>query len=565
MRTPVVLALLSLFVFAVACSLGGPATASEPVNASQALDPSTEPLPVRLTADVGRAVSATIPVDGGTLEAADANGTRFTLRVPSGALAEPTTITMTPVLSMDGIPFGEGSPMAVQLEPAGLRFYDFVTLTIEPADDIPLEQQVPIGTQGEENHLFMPLAAIGDGVLRLHLLHFSSAGATKGFLADTEPWKERLGGDVEARLSSLVARELLFYEQRGEPVPESFWDWVKRTWRDLVLRPRLDAAGQSCAAGRLAIETTLSFQRLAEFMGWAEDAQQMLGEAWALAPTVARTCVREEYELCRDEHIVQRMLPLITGLERMQQLAGLEAEMDSVLAEAVELARKCLGFELEMESRAEGLFPSSVGSLRFVSAREGQVPVVLVASEPGSGFELRGASRLDNVEFATEVTTRCTVVDHPGGVEFKVLALAWETLPPDAAHPYGSIRGIRLAYEPGVSSESITVICPLAAPVTSPAALWSAAHMQVRVGSLSPLDPSVSLPTTPDPALLPGLGMFGAGVPLGESGASAVWGSAYVLEAWVVHGGEQFATTEWAYSTGQVSETGSATLHHQPQ
>ena len=83
-------------------------------------------------------------------------------------------------------------------------------------------------------------------------------------------------------------------------------------------------------------------------MGLPEDS---VAEMLDLMPTMARVCLKEEYEFCRDEHIVHRIVPSILGVERKRQLLGIvSAEMDQVMAEAEDLAAKCLRFELEFKS-----------------------------------------------------------------------------------------------------------------------------------------------------------------------------------------------------------------------
>jgi hypothetical protein len=81
-------------------------------------------------------------------------------------------------------------------------------------------------------------------------------------LADTEPWRERLGGEVEARLNSLVVAELLrerdaLLNYQDASAPPGFWDEIMQTWRQQVLEPRLEAEKNSCAAGRLVMEMLL--------------------------------------------------------------------------------------------------------------------------------------------------------------------------------------------------------------------------------------------------------------------------------------------------------------------
>ena len=88
---------------------------------------------------------------------------------------------------------------------------------------------------------------------------------TKGFQADIEPVRARIAGDVESRLTGIFANELA-YERRmiesNAPADKhvdmaKLIQWYVKTFYEEVLKPRLDAAGDSCAAGQLAIQTML--------------------------------------------------------------------------------------------------------------------------------------------------------------------------------------------------------------------------------------------------------------------------------------------------------------------
>jgi hypothetical protein len=159
---------------------------------------------VSLTTDDAHAASAEIPVEGGSLSTTGADGTRFTLEIPAGALLTPTTITMTPIASMDGLPTADGLAAGVEFEPDGLVLYEVATLTIDLAEPIALDQQIPIGVSGQEHDLEMAFSEVQGDSLQLQLLHFSSSGVAKGTLADLEPVRRRLGGTAEARLRSLA-------------------------------------------------------------------------------------------------------------------------------------------------------------------------------------------------------------------------------------------------------------------------------------------------------------------------------------------------------------------------
>lgn len=109
--------------------------------------------------------------------------------------------------------------------------------------------------------VYIPLIDRKSTTVRLKLMHFSSAGVAKGYLADLAPVRKRLGGSADARLQSLVAAELARARQ-AELLGEGKLDIgliesLLEQWKDQVLNPRLAAAGESCAAGQVAEETIL--------------------------------------------------------------------------------------------------------------------------------------------------------------------------------------------------------------------------------------------------------------------------------------------------------------------
>src|SRR5215207_6177500 len=114
-----------------------------------------DPVAVRFVDDVGRAAHTTIGPQGGTLSATAADGTRFELSVPAEALDFSETITMTPVLRAEKLPLSGGLIGAVNLEPAGLTFYEPATLRIIPAALAPGYETIGFAYNGtgEQFHL----------------------------------------------------------------------------------------------------------------------------------------------------------------------------------------------------------------------------------------------------------------------------------------------------------------------------------------------------------------------------------------------------------------------------
>jgi hypothetical protein len=305
----------------------------------------------------------------------------------------------------------------------------------------------------------------------------------------------------------------------------------------------------------------------------------MMQQVWDLLPTVARKCLQEEYELCRDEHVIHRMIPVLLGLERQNQLAGLSGtQMDAVMAEGLDLARKCLHFELRFESSAEGTITGPTGVGTFTSDMEATVPIELEGSLSARDAKFKGSAPLDNTDFEFTASTEgaCTSEEVPGGGTFTLMALNWEATPPDESHPYGTVKDIQLNYAPGWSTEALIAHC---GGITSPLMViptWSTAFMASHMSEISSGAGSPGMPPMPDlssllggnsalPGGAPPPSPGGSGAP-GEGGAS---GPTFEAKGWDVMGDALFAVKEWSQSTtvdsSTLSDEGTMELHHKPQ
>lgn len=141
-----------------------------------------------LTLETAQASSAVMPPSGGKLTAEGSDGTLYTLDIPEGALLVDTEITMTPVSNIADFPFSAGLGGAVKLEPDGLFFYEDAILTIEPAKDIPLENQVFFGSDADSQGLYLAIPVVESAAIQIRLQHFSGAGVGNGVSAE---WPRR--------------------------------------------------------------------------------------------------------------------------------------------------------------------------------------------------------------------------------------------------------------------------------------------------------------------------------------------------------------------------------------
>ncbi len=307
---------------------------------------------VRPELDDAAAVTATFGLDGGEMSVEAADGSVFTLTIPADSLRYSSTITMTPVSAIEGLPFGDDTAFMVDLQPSGLAFDRPAVLSIDPASPIPVDEQVPITYQGTELTIARPVVDAAD--IQVEIDHFSGYGVAKGLLGDVEEARRRLGGSAESRIESELNALLMEDRQRqlaGDDPDPDLWERVRGYFEQYereVLDPRVAAAGNSCAEGRLAVDTYLGFHRTMQLLGFHDD--DSAADAQQIMDAMAGVCIEEEYQMCVEQHIVHRLAPLYLEIARMSDLFdGVGAE---VVAQAEKRVGDCLRFELEVTVNA---------------------------------------------------------------------------------------------------------------------------------------------------------------------------------------------------------------------
>ena len=527
--------------------------------------PPSDPASAAVTLDESKAVEAVVPLEGGVINATGADGTQYALEIPGDALLNETKIRLVPA-TVSGLPFGGEQTYAAQLEPEGLSFNNFVTLTITPPQEIPLNEQLFFGYQGAGKEVIFAPPVVNSKEIKIQILHFSGYGVTKGLLADPESVRERLGGSAERRLQSQAAELLGRERQRqllgvgdtdlstlGAELQALFDQYQKE-----VVDVRVAAAGESCAAGRLALQTVLGLERQKQLLGIADGGIDQFSD---LMDTVARVCIKEEYEMCAQDHIIHRMVPVWLGFERQMQLLGVENSPVSQYAK--EMTQKCLTFDLVFESQATFDAGDGDGYDSFVNAK---VPLHFNPEK----LKIEGSSALINNTFTFKVSG-CSVTSTRGGSTLQVSALVYV---PDNHSPtdtLGYVRDFKLSYFPEKTKEVFSVKCPDEPAYTSPpSGLWSAEYLVLHADELSMEgDPSAAAqpaaPAVPDMAEMMAAAQSGVTLPSFDIPTGAI-GSGFMLENWEIMGGEYFAKKEWTKEDADLGlvEVGTFKLYHRP-
>ncbi|MEX2547456.1 MAG: hypothetical protein WD830_06650 [Chloroflexota bacterium] len=494
---------------------------ANPASPSTIFDPPT-PVDVDVVLDTNNTVEAVIPVEGGSITATGADGTVYTLDIPSDALLVETMIGLTPVASLTGLPFGTQTH-AVQLSPDGLSLFNHAILTITPTEDLPVDEQIVFGYLEMGKDVILAAPVVDSNEIKINVLHFSGNGVTKGLLADIEPERKRLGGDAERRLQNEMAGVLAAERQRqlaGQPGQLDFAaiEAIFRQYEEQVVKPRVDAAGESCAAGQLALQTVLGLERQRQLLGMEGNG---LDQYAGLIDKVGRVCVIEEFELCVEEHIFHRMIAVWLGLERQSQLLGGGAE--GAIREARDLTVKCLTFRLDYESTGK----NDLGGSSYESSVTSEI---ILRYNPDENV-ISGEAELVNTDYDFKFAG-CTVNETTGGGTFSVFELIYVALPGASAEydsgpeVFGHISDFIMNYHPGNSTEHASVSCPNSSTLEMPLPAWTTTFLATHIDEL------------------------------GESGWTAI--------DWEIEGGELFGEKEWSLAKGPISEEGTFELYHTP-
>ena len=253
---------------------------STPASDAPAIDFTTlgKPLDVKVDLDKKQTASGKVSPRGGSISLTATNGSRFVLEVPPNALERETEITMTAVKTLDGAPLDKNTPTAVQLEPSGLFFNEHVTLTVTPAKEIPIKEQVIFGYEKDGKDYHLALVDPKSKDIKIKLIEFSGAGV--GSASDSawaanlqiqaETARTRLTQKIAGLLQAERMRVLLGDESESDETTRQLKSLMEQ-WDDQVIRKSLVSAELDCRFARTAIKDILGAERQRQLLGYDPD------------------------------------------------------------------------------------------------------------------------------------------------------------------------------------------------------------------------------------------------------------------------------------------------------
>lgn len=281
------------------------------------------------TLDDARSATEVMAVAGGVITATSADNSRFTLTIPSGALYTATTISLIPLLAIDGKPLGGSAGAGVKLEPDGLQFALPVTLTIQTATPITATAELPVAFHGDGADFHAYPLARHIAVPTFQLLHFSGVAYLGDGISIPVTPSSPVPADLESQLRQ-EAERLLQNERQAEllgldPDPELMPRLIElmRSYYNMVLRPEMLANRSNCAwAENGGFAKALGFDRQVQLYGLDGDFAAEHAEIWSSLEIALRACWEQKTQPCVNFNDPQLMADL-AQLSRQAQLLGL--------------------------------------------------------------------------------------------------------------------------------------------------------------------------------------------------------------------------------------------------
>jgi hypothetical protein len=161
-------------------------------------------------------VAQVIDGHGGKITATSAAGVQISLTVPKFAILSPTEIRITPITSINNIPWTGSFISGVKLEPEGLRFGSPLELAFTLPDSSSLRKYVPgFACDGGLNTFRLFPLEKADLRLTLSVSHFSSYGVLTGNDADMAASLSVHLSDPGQTLEQQIAAILAAAQARG--------------------------------------------------------------------------------------------------------------------------------------------------------------------------------------------------------------------------------------------------------------------------------------------------------------------------------------------------------------
>lgn len=308
------------------------------------------------------AVSQLVTADaGGTLTATGPDGSAYKLEIPAGALTSDQTVKMTPVASIDGLPFA-GAAAGVDLGPDGLVLVKSARLTITPAHVPPTGRQVTVGWRsgGQDLHL-QPTSHEKGFVFAID--HFSGYEVVNGTPAQVAAQMQRPPISTSEQFQQAIydvtkrAHDALEagHDQESSKILSESLPPILLSYYDNTIKGLLEQAKSDDSVVALALTEALGWARRVELLGLGTDPalKARSDQVSSQLVVIVKNAAGRASDRCiaGDLGQIQRLI----AIERFAQVLGFTT------GDVFDKIGRCLHFELDYDASWKVTQPGANG------------------------------------------------------------------------------------------------------------------------------------------------------------------------------------------------------------
>jgi hypothetical protein len=281
--------------------------------------------------ETDRQSSATIGMEGGSIEATGSDGTQYTLTIPAEALITDTEITITPILDIPDLPMSGGLVGGAHFEPSGLELFRTATLRVALPSALDLGSDALLAGftyDGDGKNLALGIAEAEADALTLPILHFSGGGSGSATPLDLE-------GTFAAGTADAFSAEVLESFDKGD---FTTLDSSVRRWYEQLVKPALQAAVSSDQALERALREYRRWFLVAVVSGYV-DVSDLVSDSQPLAAAALSDAIARANDLCKRQESFAEAEKALTWLLRAERalpesvLAANQLDRDTVRAD----------------------------------------------------------------------------------------------------------------------------------------------------------------------------------------------------------------------------------------
>lgn len=301
---------------------------------SYAFVPQTpNPLTLQLTLDSAHQQSKAIGQAGGTVTATGADGTQFILTIPSNSVFTTTTMSLTPIRAVTGLPGAITFVAGVHFEPEGLQLANIGKLTIVPTHAVPINQQVLFGSERKGLQTTLAAPSGRTAAIALQVTHFSELYLGDGIgipilqAYPPQPTEYQVVQDLHAYLQQQRIQAVLGGETDPDYV-ERLLNFFEEYYR-VALEQQLKWSATDCSTANTTIPKALAFERQMSVLGGENMPEVQAIEA--AIPVALTNCWKQTTQPCLNRSNTTQMV-YAQEYVLMGRLFGLNFDINSAPA-----------------------------------------------------------------------------------------------------------------------------------------------------------------------------------------------------------------------------------------